>query len=133
MYDSVTLYGSRSPGHGRSVSHSFLTLTSFSCSNESSNQRPQQLLLNALLGSKFHNVRSHIVLERKTYGWARLLEAEDSFVPELNTMCVPVVNKNVALSLNDWYENVCHHSSAVCGGHYEDRSIFFEVNRSNVL
>ena len=46
------------------------------------NKRPQQLLLNALLGSKFHNVRSHIVLERKTYGWARLLEAEDSFVPE---------------------------------------------------
>ena len=30
-----------------------------------------------------------------------------------NTMCVPVVYKNVALSLNDWYENVCHQLSVV--------------------
>ena len=30
-----------------------------------------------------------------------------------DTMCVPVVNKNVALSLNDWYKNVCHQPSVV--------------------
>ena len=74
-----------------SLSHRFLAPMS------RVNRRPRQILLNANLGSKFHNVRFHIVLERKTYGWARLLEAEDSLGPEYD-VCYSSLQKCCTLS-----------------------------------
>lgn len=74
-----------------SVSHRFLALLN------QVNQRPQQLLLNAHLESKCHNVCSHIVLRTKTYGPARLFQAEDSFAPEYDE-CSSCLQKCCLLS-----------------------------------